>query len=456
LFRSEKHSPIPSRTLPHLHRSPLKTRQWPRNLNFVPEGAELVPTQRVVPGGEGGGGGGGAGGKPLRSFLIAGPPERIAWDPANVRAAVATCGGLCPGLNTVVREIVMCLHYVYGVKPGSVFGIPNGYRGFYEGDEWRTLTPDSVSDIHEMGGTVLGSSRGGFDLDKIIGALQAKNINIVFLVGGDGTHRGALALLKGAAERKVRLTVVGVPKTIDNDIDIIDRSFGFDTAVDQAVHPITCAHTEARAAKNGVGLVKLMGRAAGFIAMYASLASRNVNITLIPEAPWRLSTLLSYLEKRLAVRDHCVIVVAEGAESIEMKEAKAAAAAAGSARKDESGNVLFDDVGVYLRDSITAHFKKIGKPASLKYIDPSYIIRSSPPNAADSYLCTALAFNAVHGAFAGRTGFTVGTVDNAHVWLPISLISSLPPRQVDVTGRIYARLCTMTGTPNLAGPTAVS
>jgi 6-phosphofructokinase 1 len=352
---------------------------------------------------------------------------------------------------------------VDGVKPGSVFGIPNGYRGFYEGggeqEDWRVLTPDLVSDIHEMGGTVLGSSRGGFDLDKILDALQKKSINIVFLVGGDGTHRGALALLKGAAERKVRLSVVGVPKTIDNDIDVIDRSFGFDTAVDQAVHPITCAHTEARAAKNGVGLVKLMGRAAGFIAMYASLASRNVNITLIPEAPWRLSTLLDYLEKRLAFRDHCVIVVAEGAESIEMKEAKAAAAAAaagGGPRKDESGNVLFDDVGVYLRDAITAHFKKIGKPASLKYIDPSYIIRSSPPNAADSYLCTALAFNAVHGAFAGRTGFTVGTVDNAHVWLPITLISSLPPRQVDITGRIYARLCTTTGMPNLAGPTAAT
>lgn len=343
----------------------------------------------------------------------------------------------------------MCLHYVYGVKKGNVFGVPSGYQGFYSG-EWQVLEPDGVSAIHESGGTILGSSRGGFDLDKILDSLEKQKINIVFLIGGDGTHRGALALLKGSIARKMKLSVVGVPKTIDNDIDIIDRSFGFDTAVEQAVLPLTCAHTEARAAKNGVGLVKLMGRAAGFIALHASMASRDVNVTLLPEAPWRLSNLLSYLETRLATRDHCLIVVAEGAESIEQKEAKAAAAnGSDSQRKDASGNVLFDDVGLYLRDSIVAHFKKAGKPCAVKYIDPSYIIRSSPPNAADSFLCTVLAFNAVHGAFAGRTGFTVGTVDNAHVWIPMTLLCTLPPRQIDITGRVYARLCATTGQPNL-------
>ncbi len=429
---------------------------WPRNLNFVPEGAELVPTQRVMPTADGG-----APAKPLRSWLIAGPPERVVWDPANTRAAIATCGGLCPGLNTVVRELVMCMHYVYGMKRGSVFGIPCGYKGFYDGAEWRVLDPDSVSAIHEQGGTVLGSSRGGFDLDRILDALEKRGINMVFLIGGDGTHRGALALLRGATARRMRLSVVGVPKTIDNDIDIIDRSFGFDTAVEQAVLPIKCAHTEARAAKNGIGVVKLMGRAAGYIAVHASLASRDVNVTLLPEAPWRMAKLLEYLEKRLTTKDHVLIVVAEGAESTERKEEKAAAAAAaaaggggggggGEVRKDASGNVLFDDVGVYLRDTIAAHFKKLGKPCAVKYIDPSYIIRSSPANAADSYLCTALAFNAVHGAFGGLTGFTVGTIDNAHVYLPMTLVCTQPPRVVDITGRIYARLCTTTGQPDLS------
>lgn len=258
-----------------------------------------------------------------------------------------------------------------------MYGIQNGYRGFYE-LPWKVLTPQYVSPIHEQGGTILGSSRGGFDLDKILAALEEKGINMVFIIGGDGTHRGGLALLKGATAKHVKLSVACVPKTIDNDIAVIDKTFGFDTAVEEAVRPIQCAHTEARAAKGGIGLVKLMGRSAGFIALFASMASRDVNVTLLPEAPWRLSKLMQYLEQRLDGRGHCLIVVAEGAESIEQKEEKAAAAASGatgSVRKDDSGNVLFDDIGLYLKDKIEKHFKTISKPCTIKYIDPSYIIR---------------------------------------------------------------------------------
>lgn len=249
-----------------------------------------------------------------------------------------------------------------------------GYRGFYS-LPWINLTPERVSEIHTVGGTVLGSSRGGFDLDKILDALEANRISHLYVIGGDGTHRGALALLEGAIRRGSRMCVVGVPKTIDNDIPLVDRTFGFDTAVEHAIQPITCAHTEARAAVNGIGLVKLMGRAAGFIAAHASLANRDVNVCLIPEAPWRLSKLLQYLEKRLEERDHCLIVVAEGAESIEQKEAKKNQSES-QVRRDASGNVLFDDIGLYLKDAINNHFKKVGKPCNLKYIDPSYIIRS--------------------------------------------------------------------------------
>ena len=296
---------------------------------------------------------------------------------------------------------------------------PPGYRGLYDGSTWRELTPDTVSHIHTLGGTVLGSSRGGFDSDKILNALVSRGINLLFVIGGDGTHRGALQLVRDAAARSLRICIAGVPKTIDNDIPVIDKSFGFDTAVARAVEPITCAHTEAKAAPNGIGLVKLMGRNAGFIALHATMASQEVNLVLIPEAPWRLSRVLEWLETRLPSRGHAVVVVAEGAECIEQKEAKAARAASAAsassgaaARVDASGNVLHDDVGIFLKERITAHFAARGSPANVKYIDPSYIIRSSPAIASDSNLCTNLAYNAAHGAMGGYTGFTVGTVDN--------------------------------------------
>lgn len=312
----------------------------------------------------------------------------------------------------------------------------------------------------------MGSSRGGFDGNKILDAVQERGINVLFIIGGDGTHRGILELVKLSTARRLRLAIAGVPKTIDNDIPIIDKTFGFDTAVERAIGPITSAHVEAKAAPYGVGLVKLMGRSAGFIAAHATMASQDVNLCLIPEAPWRLSKVLEWLEARLARRGHAVIVVAEGAESEESLEAKAAADAAAAlspvsaassvspsahaapARRDASGNVLFDDVGLYLKERITGHFRSIGITANVKYIDPSYIIRSSGPNASDSNLCTNLAYNAVHGALAGYTAFTVGTVENHFVILPISVLSVMKPRTIDITSRLYSRMCATTGQPS--------
>jgi 6-phosphofructokinase 1 len=488
--------------------SPLCTREWPRNLNFVALHEEVVESQILRQAAVSSSGGAPATAREdVRAFVRAGPVERLYWEPSTARAAIVTCGGLCPGLNTVVREIVMCLHYVYGTR--EVFGVPNGYAGFYGSAPWQLLTPASVSSIHTLGGTVLGSSRGGFDEDRILGALEAKGINMLFVIGGDGTHRGALQLIRGAAARGLQISVCGVPKTVDNDIPMcvrvwcaasppspllpharafvspppparlapppthpphppnphstpysLDKTFGFDTAVEEAVRPICCANVEAKAAQGGIGLVKLMGREAGFISLHASMASRDVNLVLIPEAPWRLRNVLAWLEKRLEQRGHAVIVVAEGAESLEQKEAKAAAAAAAAAAgggagggaavaKDASGNRVLDDVGLYLKEAINRHFKAAGKPASLKYIDPSYIIRSSPPCASDSNLCTNLAYNAVHGAMAGYTGVTVGVVENHYVFLPIAVLSTMPSRVVDIGGRAYARLCASTGQPKL-------
>jgi len=217
--------------------------------------------------------------------------------------------------------------------------------------------------------------------------------------------------------------------------------------VEEAVRPIHCASVEAKAAQGGVGLVKLMGRAAGFIALNASMASRNADCVLLPEAPWRLSKFLSWLEAKLDTQGHAVVVVAEGAESLEHKASKAQGSS--STGRDASGNVIFEDVGLYLKDAISSHFKAVKKPMSLKYIDPSYIIRSSPPCASDSNLCTVLAHNAVHGAMAGYTGVSVGVIENHYILLPISVLASMPPRVVDITGRTYARMCTSTGQPKL-------
>ncbi len=329
--------------------SPLLSRQWPKNLNFVGVHEQLLETQQLA-----------AAAGEVRALVRAGPVERLYWSPSASRAAVVTCGGLCPGLNTVIRELVMSLHYVYGAT--EIWGVPNGYGGIYGPAPWRPLSPDLVSNIHTLGGTILGSSRGGFDLDRILGALQDKGITQLFVIGGDGTHRGVLALCEGAAKRGQRISIIAIPKSIDMDIPVIDKTFGFDSAIEEALRPIACANVEAKSALNGVGLVKLMGREAGFIALQAAMASRDVNLVLIPEAPWRLAKVLSWLDARMAARGHAVIVVAEGAESEEQKEEKAAAAAKGAlaaSAKDASGNKVLDDVGLYLKNALTQHLKKM-------------------------------------------------------------------------------------------------
>jgi 6-phosphofructokinase 1 len=429
----------------HSFPSPLLSRTWPVNQNFVNTDEEVItcqtmhPHTNITP-------------RKARAFRAAGPFENLYWDSKKSKAMIVTCGGLCPGLNTVIREIVMCLTFVYGFQKGQIYGAKNGYRGLYDPSSYLELTPVVVGPIHQLGGTILGSSRGGFDATKILNTLEEQGFNLLFVIGGDGTHRGILELVSSSIGRKLPISIIGVPKTIDNDIDFIDKSFGFDTAVSLAMNPLNCAHVEAIAAQNGIGIVKVMGRSSGFIALFASLASRDVNITLLPEAPWRMSKLLAYLEGRLQKKGHCLILVAEGAESIEEKERKAAKAAAGEdfVKRDESGNQVLDDVGVYLRDKIVAHFKENTKmPVNVKYIDPSYIIRSSPANASDSHMCTSLAFNAAHAAMAGYTGVTIGQIDNAFVLLPIKLIASQPPRKVDPLGRFYARMCNVTGQPKL-------
>lgn len=378
-----------------------------------------------------------------KKLLRAGPRKFIYFRPSEVRACIVTCGGLCPGTNVVIREIFNTLYYNYKVK--SIFGIRYGFKGFYT-YEWLELKPENVKRIHNWGGTILGSSRGGFDAEKIVESIVLNDINQVYCIGGDGTHRGILNLFQEFTRKKLNVSIVGIPKTIDNDIAIIDKSFGFETAVEEAQRAIQSADIEANSAEHGIGLVKLMGRQAGFIAMNASLASRDVNICLVPEFPFELNGprgLFAFISRRLRVKNHCVMVVAEGAGSA-ILDAKLE-----NKGHDASGNVKFADVGVFIKEKLTDFLKQQGLDFSLKYIDPTYMIRTVPANSFDKQICSQLAQNAVHGAMAGWTGFTVGTVNNRTCWIPLTEIVN-PPSSVKIRpdDRAWQRLLASTGQPS--------
>eukprot|EP00743_Colponemidia_sp_Colp-15_P005784 GILK01006216.1.p1 GENE.GILK01006216.1~~GILK01006216.1.p1 ORF type:complete len:512 (-),score=66.49 GILK01006216.1:125-1594(-) len=375
-----------------------------------------------------------------RGYVRCGPRRKVVFEPKKVKAAIVTCGGLCPGLNAVIRDIVMTLSCNYGCD--EIYGIPYGYGGFYM-EQHRRLTPEDVQDIHQLGGTMLGTSRGGFDEEKILDSIEQHGYNQVFVIGGDGTHRGLITLFEASRRRKMRVSLVGVPKTIDNDLPLIDKSFGLDTAVEEAQRAIGSAYVEARSAKNGIGLVKLMGRSAGFIAMLASLASREVDICLIPEINWQINGpdgLLEYVKRMLPVRKHAVIVVAEGAGQGLVDERL------DNRGVDASGNVKFADIGRYVYDRINQFSKENGLDITLKYLDPTYMIRSVAASATDRIYCSILAQNAVHGAMCGYTGFSIGRVNQRYVFLPLPEIVRIS-RRVDPKSRMWHRLLASTRQP---------
>lgn len=348
----------------------------------------------------------------------AGPREKIYFNPQHVHAAIVTCGGLCPGLNDVIRSLVRNLWYGYGVR--RISGIQYGFKGFLPEYNFPVvdLDPDIVDDIHKIGGTMLGSSRGGSDIPAVVDAIERMNLNILFTIGGDGTQRGALAVAEEIERRNLRVAVVGVPKTIDNDLSFVQRSFGFETAVSKAVQTVTGAHVEADGAINGIGLVKVMGRDSGFIAAHTALASTEVNFVLIPEVDFDLEGphgFLAALKRRLVSRKHAVIVVAEGAGQKYLKTIEGT---------DASGNKKLADIGPYLRDKIAEYFKAEGMEVNLRYIDPSYTIRSAPADPNDSLYCARLGSNAVHAAMTGRTKMLVSLWSNKFVHVPIKMATS--------------------------------
>ncbi|XP_020533937.1 ATP-dependent 6-phosphofructokinase 3 isoform X2 [Jatropha curcas] len=380
-------------------------------------------------------------------FRRAGPRQKVFYESDEVHACIVTCGGLCPGLNTVIRELVGGLYYMYGVN--KVLGIEGGYKGFYARNT-ISLSPKVVNDIHKRGGTILGTSRGGYDTSKIVDSIQDRGINQVYIIGGDGTQNGASIIFEEIRRRALKVSVVGIPKTIDNDIPVIDKSFGFDTAVEEAQRAINAAHVEAESFENGIGLVKLMGRYSGFIAMYATLASRDVDCCLIPESPFYLEGpggLFEFIRKRLKEHGHMVIVIAEGAGQELLSESIRA-----MDHQDASGNKLLQDVGLWISQKIKDHFaKQKNMNITLKYIDPTYMIRAVPSNASDNVCCTLLAHSAIHGAMAGYTGFTVGPVNGRHAYIPFHRVTERQNKVV-ITDRMWARLLSSTNQPSFLDP----
>ena len=376
-----------------------------------------------------------------RGFEAAGPRESIFFEPGQTLAAIVTCGGLCPGINDVIRSLTLTLWHRYGVRR------IRGYRYGFEGlgpaphSDPVEFSPAAVHDIHTLGGTILGSSRGPQEPGIIVDRLVSDGIDILFTIGGDGTLRAARAIAADVARRELPIAIVAIPKTIDNDIECLDRSFGFATAVNEATRSIVAAHTEARGAWNGVGLVKLMGRHAGFIAAAATLANSQVNYCLVPEIPFDMdgeNGLLEQLEQRLRERRHAVIVVAEGAgqEHLQLDRPEL----------DASGNVKLGDIGPFLKRRILEHLNAHDLPTTVKYIDPSYLIRSLPANSFDSTLCLALAQHAVHAGMAGRTNMLVGTWRGRYTYVPLALATKTS-RSLDPRGVLWQRVLEATGQP---------
>ena len=369
------------------------------------------------------------------AFELAGPREKIYFDPDTLRCGIVTCGGLCPGLNDVIRSIVFCLHEKYGIA--KVYGFRFGYAGLVDRSALTPieLTTRRVSQIHEVGGTVLGSSRGPQPVDDMVDTLERLGIQLLFTIGGDGTLRGAHSIVEEIRRRELNIAVVGVPKTIDNDISFIDMSFGFDTAVEAARQATRAAYVEASCHRSGIGLVKLMGRDSGFIASFATLADTQVGLCLVPEIAFGIDGIVRAARQRIERDGYVVIVVAEGAGQELLAEA---------AEWDASGNRRHGDIGTFLRDRIPEAFRAQGISVSLKYIDPSYMIRSLPANARDANFCLRLGHAAVHAGMAGKTDTVIGSWRRRLTYVPIPMAVS-SRKTVDPNGYLWRTVLSVTG-----------
>ena len=379
-------------------------------------------------------------GTPFPAFEVAGPRQFLSFDPSQSKMAIVTCGGLCPGINTVVRALVLHSFERYGIK--SILGGRYGYHGLgRQRSPFVSLTPEVVRDINDLGGTILGTSRGSPPVSEIVDCLVSEGIHILFAIGGDGTMRGLRAIEQEINRRSLHISIIGVPKTIDNDIPFVRKSFGFETAVEVACQALHAAHVEAQSFARCIGLVRLMGRHSGYIAATATLASGNVNYCLIPEVDFELDGqhgLLKTLEKKLEQTDNAVIVVAEGAGQKYFQQLHG--------NKDPSGNQVLGNIGEYLKKRIHDYFVGTGSPATLKYIDPSYMIRSEVANPADQLLCSRFAQMAVHAAMAGKTGMMIGYWHGQMTHVPLRILENRTQR-INEKGELWFNVLETTGQP---------
>lgn len=380
-------------------------------------------------------------GQPL-SVELAGPREKIFFNPSRTKAAIITCGGLCPGINDVIRSITTTLFFNYHVR--DIVGVKYGLRGLNPvcGHELVKLSPETVKDITSIGGSILSTSRGPQDVNTVVNYLAGLKINILFCIGGDGTIRAAEFITARIKKRGLKIAVVCIPKTIDNDLNLIQKSFGFDTAIEKAAQAIKSAHVEAKGAFNGIGLIKIMGRNSGHIAAWAALAQNDTNFVLIPEVPFDLkgrNGFLTALRKRMTFGGHAVVLAAEGAGQYLFNENTS------SIEKDPSGNIRLQDIGLFLKNAIDDYFKKMNMEINLKYIEPSYLIRSVPANASDGIYCNSLGQYAVHAGMAGKTGILVALMQDEYVHLPLNSVAS--NRKIDPRDDIWLRVLETTGQP---------
>jgi len=373
------------------------------------------------------------------AFEEAGPRKNLFFEPGNIKCGIVTCGGLCPGINSIIRAITLELIFRY--RTPEIYGFRFGLQGFIDSYGYQPvlLTRDNVNYLINFGGSILGSSRGPQPIDQIVNKLVELNLSILFMVGGDGTLAAADAIATEIQRRNLKISIITIPKTIDNDIYLISRSFGFETAMGIAAKAIISAHHEATGYPNGIGLIKLMGRHSGFIAAHATLAQQYVNFTLIPEVPFTLegsNGLLAAMEKRLNERGHAVIVVAEGAGQYFLNT--------DSTDTDASGNVRLKDIGIFLKNTFETYFAQKNIPLNLKYIDPSYMIRSVAPSANDNVLCGFLARAAVHAGMAGKTRLMVGQLHDHFVHIPMRL-SAGKRKYINPNGALWRSVLEATG-----------
>ncbi|MGX8718909.1 MAG: ATP-dependent 6-phosphofructokinase [Desulfovibrio sp.] len=378
------------------------------------------------------------------SFELAGAKDRIFFDPFRSRCAIVTCGGLCPGINDVIQSIVLSAFHSYGIP--SVIGIRYGLKGFLPslGLDHVELTPSGVQHIHESGGTILGTSRGPQPPEAVVDSLLEKGVDMLFMIGGDGTMKAALDIHREVLRRQARIAVVGIPKTIDNDINFVPQSFGFVTAVEKASEAIRCASVEARSVMGGVGLVRLMGRESGFIAASSALSARETDFVLIPESRFALEGedgLLASLERRLERQRHAVIVLAEGSGQDLLEETH---------RTDVSGNRQLADISSFLLERFSSYFRSIGKAYYPKFFDPGYLIRATPANASDRQYCGNLGQNAVHAAMSGHAGMVVARIMDCFVHLPLELVTA-KRRTLNTQSTLWRSVLEMTGQGDLGG-----